>query len=99
MNYGINPDQYEILNRIVIEPLKSHGASVYIFGSRATGKHHSHSDVDILYRTKSPLPPGFISDLKEKMEESRFPFTLDLVNEMDLADSYWDSVEQQLIEL
>lgn len=69
MKYGMSSEQFEILNRLVIQPLKGHGASV------------------------------FISSIKEHIEESRFPFAVDLVNESELAESYEDSVKSQMVEL
>ncbi len=78
----MNEEQYALLERLVIQPLKNQGAEVFIFGSRATGKHHAHSDVDLLYRIEQgpPLPPGYLSGIKEAIEESRFPFTVELVS-------------------
>jgi predicted nucleotidyltransferase len=80
-------EQFNILDQLVIAPLKENGCQVYVFGSRASSKYHSHSDVDLLYFPTIPLPIGFISGLKEAIEESRFPFRVDLVNESELAAS------------
>ncbi len=90
-------EQFGLLDRIVIQPLKVQGADVFIFGSRVTGKHHSHSDVDLLFRVTKDLPLGFISNIKEAIEESRFPFTVDLVSEQELAQSYHDRVNAEKI--
>lgn len=92
-------EQFGILSDLVIRPLKAKGARVYIFGSRVTGRHHSHSDVDLIYSIEDHLPMGFLSGLKEGIEESRFPFAVDLVRDQDLADSYRRSVESQRVEL
>lgn len=99
MRFGMSTEQFEVLDQLVIRPLKAQGATVFIFGSRATGRHHPYSDVDLLYKADSNLPSGFISSLKEKIEESSFPFAVDLVNSSELAQSYRQSVEGQLIEL
>lgn len=88
MKFGMSEQQFKLLEQIVIDPLKSQGAKVFIFGSRTTGKHHSHSDLDLLYRLENnSLPPGFLSDLKEAIEQSKFPFTVDLVDDHTLAKS------------
>lgn len=94
MKYGMTEKQFEILNHLIIGPLKSKGAEVFIFGSRATGKHHPHSDVDILYKPSSQLalPSNFLSEIKEAIEESQFPFTVALVSDKDLVKSYRDHV-------
>lgn len=97
----MSDEQYQILQMFVIQPLIRQNARVYIFGSRASLKHHSHSDVDILYKLVggASLPPGFLSKIKEDIEESRFPFIVDLVNEEDLAENYRRSVLAGRVEL
>lgn len=93
MKFGLNDQQYQQLLDIVINPLKKLNITVYVFGSRVTGKHHPFSDIDILY----VIPEGvnFNSEIhliKENIEESSFPIKVDLVNEAELAASYRDSV-------
>lgn len=96
MKFGMSDEQFETLNRLVIKPLKNQGAEVFIFGSRVSGKHHPYSDVDLLYKSIRPLPPGLLAEIKEAIEESRFPFTVDLVAEDELASSYRASVIPQM---
>lgn len=97
MTFGRTQEQFNLLNQIVIAPLKDNGAQVFIFGSRTTDKHHHHSDVDILYKTpKADLPTGLIQKIKESIEESHFPYTVDLVCDTDLATSYRSSVYAQM---
>jgi predicted nucleotidyltransferase len=86
--------QFGLLETLLVRPLKGEGAEVFIFGSRISDQHHPHSDVDILYRLPSgkKLQPGFVSSLREAIEESHFPFTVDLVLDADLASSYRQQV-------
>jgi uncharacterized protein len=90
MKYGLTEHQLNILYQFVILPLKANKASVWIFGSRARGDHQPFSDVDIMYEIDkaNELPLGFTAKLKEDIEESRFPFKVDIVNLADIADSY-----------
>ena len=90
MKYGMTSEQFQLLDTLVIQPLKRQGAEVFIFGSRLAGNHHSHSDVDILFRiSEFGIPGEFkLSAIKEAIEESRFPFAVDLVAENDLATGY-----------
>jgi len=101
MRFGMNDAQFRILDDVVVKPLKNCGADVYIFGSRITGKFHPHSDVDVLYSIsgKRQIPLHEISNIKEAIEESRFPFTVDLVNEDDLAVSYRDQILAARVQL
>lgn len=98
MKFGMTDEQYKLLHKLVVQPLKTHNMQVFLFGSRTTAKFHSHSDVDILYIPENDreLEPGFISRIKESIEESRFPFTVDLVAEKDLAASYRETVMANL---
>ncbi len=97
MKYGMADEQLQILENLVIRPLKEQGAKVFLFGSRAGPLHHSHSDVDLLYQLETMLPSGILSKIMEDIEESRFPFTVDLVNDKDLAESYKESVDSAKI--
>lgn len=101
MKFGMTNEQYSLLEALVIEPLKSYNCKVYIFGSRARATNHPHSDVDLLYAlaNKVELPIGFLSKIKEDIENSRFPFIVDFVNENELAESYRESILSNRIEL
>ncbi len=96
MKFGISPDHYKILDILVLTPIKEQGAEVFLFGSRAVGKHHPNSDVDLLYKAQQEFPKGFISSIKEAIEESNFPYTVELVNDSELAESYRNSVVAQM---
>jgi len=90
MKYGMTNLQFELLHTHVLQPLKTLGCQVFIFGSRISDSYHSHSDVDLLYRSigNKPISGHILSDIREAIEESRFPFTVDLVAEEDLAEGY-----------
>ena len=68
----------------------------YIFGSRVGTSYHHHSDVDILYSMSAgkTVDAVAISKIREAIEESRFPFKVDLVDEKDLAESYRSNVSR-----
>lgn len=99
MKFGMTEAQYRLLESLVIQPLKLAGCRIFIFGSRATGKNHPHSDVDLLYSHQNTLSPGLISGIKENIEESKFPFIVEIVSDSDLIDSYRPSVMASRIEL
>jgi len=50
MKFGMTEEQFNILELLVIQPLKKQNARVFIFGSRTSSRHHSHSDVDVLFQ-------------------------------------------------
>jgi predicted nucleotidyltransferase len=90
MNFGLDERSYNLLIELVIKPLKEKGAEVYVFGSRATAQHHPFSDLDLLYvlKSNSQISRSEISKIKEDIEESKFPFMVEIVNWDDLAESY-----------
>jgi uncharacterized protein len=99
MKFGLAPYQYKILNDLVVKPLQKADAKVWIFGSRATGKYREQSDVDILYEPSKDhqLPVGLIFKIKSDIEESNFPFKVDLVNKEEIAFSYKEQVEKDKV--
>lgn len=100
MNFGLSLREFESLKRLVIDPLKSAGARVFIFGSRATGKQHKYSDIDILIEApRSVELQNTLMQVKEAIEESNFPIKVDLVHALDLAKSYYTGVMSDRIEI
>lgn len=99
MNFGLSEQEITLLRDLVVDPLKSLGCQVWIFGSRARGTPHPFSDIDLLFQLPSgkSLPSGFLSDIREKAEESRLNYKIDLVDEQDLASSYKANVHQEKI--
>lgn len=100
MKFGLKDSDFNFLEKNLIVPLKDRGFRVYIFGSRATGKNHPFSDVDILIEGEVSVEnDSKIGAIKELFEESNFPYKIDLVNEKHLAESYRPSVMKDRIEM
>ena len=100
MKYGLSDSEYAFLQEHLIAPLKARGARVFVFGSRATGKHKKFSDIDILYKNPTEvISNSEIYRLISFMEDSTFPYKIDLVCDSDLAASYRANVEKSLIEI
>jgi predicted nucleotidyltransferase len=99
--FGFTADEWRILHNLIVNPLKQSGATVWIFGSRARGDHRSTSDVDILFDFKNTALPtgGWFFSIKSDLEESRFPFTLDLVDLNNLAVSYRENILKERVEI
>lgn len=66
------------------------GATVWLFGSRARGDFRPTSDFDILFSYPSGHnpSPGLIPEVISAMEESRFPYFVDLVAVRNLAKGF-----------
>lgn len=94
MKFGLSDNEWDLLSKTVIQPLKNQGCQVWIFGSRARGVQKEFSDIDLLFELPpgSSLPSGFLSNIKEQIEESRLSYKVDLVEWSHLATSYRASV-------
>lgn len=99
MKLGLTEDQFEFLLNNFIKPTKTLGIKAYCFGSRARGDCQKFSDIDILIMKKNQINEKFVSDINEFFENSNFPFKVDIVFFDDLARSYKENVERDMIEL
>ncbi len=98
---GLNQSELEFINEKLIAPLKAKGARVFIFGSRAKGTHKKFSDIDFLYRLPVGLeiPGHYIYQLISDIEESSFPYKIDLIDEREFAASYKKQVLLEMQEV
>lgn len=101
MHYGLTEKEFNFLLDTVILPIKKFGAKVYLFGSRANGKFKKFSDIDILYvaEKNNPIPLSTITQINIAIEDSSFPFKIDLVSSNELAQSYAENIAREKIEL
>lgn len=101
MNFGMTDTQWDQLTKNLIKLLKNQNLRIFIFGSRAKGKFHPYSDIDLLVDDlKSPiLDKQAILLAMEHIENSNFPFKIDLVYRSQLAESYRSDVESSMIEI
>lgn len=101
MKFGMDEDDFRVLRQHLILPLQARDAKIFIFGSRARGDHQPFSDVDILLieDPKAPIDHEDIAEILSTMEESLFPYQIDLVKQSDLAESYKHKVQREMIAL
>lgn len=55
-------------------------ANIYLFGSRASGKHSAHSDIDIALDTGKPLDPIAVLEVHDMLNASNIPYSFDIVD-------------------
>ncbi len=101
MIQGLTDAEFKFLQKKLIQPLKEKKALVFLFGSRATGKYQRFSDIDLLFvpAIDGSTPMHFIHSLLSEIEDSHFPYKVDLVNQNELASSYRASVAKEKIQL
>lgn len=75
---------------IVITILARHvpNATVWAFGSRATGKAKKFSDLDLCIKSDQPLGLGVMSAIAEDFAESNLPWKVDLVDWHSISDAF-----------
>jgi predicted nucleotidyltransferase len=73
------------ITRILRQALQGMRCRVYLFGSRATGRHRVASDFDIAVECSDELS-RVLGIAREMLEESNIPFTVDLVELKDTSE-------------
>jgi len=68
------------IRTLVVEGLAGTTAEIYLFGSHARGDATRLSDVDVAIDAAEPLPTGCLARLREQLEESTIPLTVELVD-------------------
>jgi hypothetical protein len=77
------------LKFLIMGELKNHHEiNVYLFGSRATGRARSRSDVDIGLLSEKPIGAKIVADLKNHIEESSIPYKVDVVDLNRVNDDF-----------
>lgn len=100
MKFGLDDHHWQFILDTLVTPLKKFGVKIWVFGSRATGKHKKFSDLDILIDNQNKsLPQGLLAAITEQLEDSNLPIKIDIVEIQNLASSYKDSVLNDRIEI
>lgn len=97
--FGLEENQWEILQKIALNALLKNGCKLWVFGSRATGKHKKFSDIDILIENGDKISEFLLTSIRSELEESNLPIKVDLVLEEDLAESYRKNVDTQKVQI
>lgn len=87
MTFGLTEDQYRFVYTTVVAPLETMGAKVWCYGSRARGDGKKFSDLDLMVESGRDLSRE-ISSMLETLQQSNFPFMVDLVQLADFAEAY-----------
>lgn len=95
--FGVSQPHWELITRLLLDPIKKAGGSVSVFGSRARGDYRPFSDLDLL--VEGPIPRSLLSSISESLEESTLPLRVDLVFEPDLAEAYRAAVLRERVSL
>lgn len=70
----------EEARRILLEELRGFQVAVYLYGSCARGDSSEFSDIDVAVESTTPLPRGTLVRLRERLEESRIPYRVEVID-------------------
>ncbi len=99
MKFGLTDTHYATIVDLAIRPLKSVGAKVFVFGSRARGDQRKFSDLDLAVESTTPLSLSFLAKIRSALEDSDLPIKVDIVDMSELAESFRNNVLQERIEV
>ncbi|MEI8348343.1 MAG: nucleotidyltransferase domain-containing protein, partial [Pseudomonadota bacterium] len=96
--YGLTKEHLDILRSALGKVFnKDSHVKVFLFGSRATGKHKQYSDVDLAFKSKDKELDSKLGKLQEILEESDLPCKVDLVRWDNLVEAYIPQIKKQKI--
>jgi len=98
LSFGLEQSVANDIRSILINTLKlKNSYSVFVFGSRAIGKHKKYSDLDLWIESDPNLSLANITQLREIFEESEIPIKIDIVTPETCLDDYKDKIQNQKV--
>lgn len=94
----ISDSDLEAIRDIIMDGLKGFDIRVFVFGSVARGEFGMGSDVDIAFMSEDGIPAEVIGGVREKLEESTIPYTVDLVDLATFGTSLREAILAEAIE-
>jgi predicted nucleotidyltransferase len=88
-----------MLRRIVGEQIDTNRWQPVIFGSRAQGRGHRFSDIDLGFIGKEPLPTALQTRLWDALDESDIPYVVDIVDLSSAQPEFKQVAEQAVVRL
>ena len=88
MPLAISPDEKDFIEkvfRVFLPP----GTEIRYFGSRVSGSHRAHSDLDVaLARDGAPIDPLILANMRAVFEGSDLPYRVDLSDFSTLSSDF-----------
>jgi predicted nucleotidyltransferase len=67
---------------------------IYLYGSRARQDHSEGSDIDIALDNNAPISWTILAKIREELEESTIPVTIDVVDVHAIDKEFHESIAQ-----
>lgn len=98
INFSLSPENESTLKTILLNVLGAKkNYSVYVFGSRATGKNKKYSDIDLWIESEPELSQSEISNLLDLLEMSDLSIKADIVTPSTCLPEYLNRIQQERI--
>jgi predicted nucleotidyltransferase len=92
---NLNPDHL----RLLLDVLRKHapGAEVWAYGSRANGKGHDGSDLDLVLRNPAELnqPLKQLYRLRDALSESNLPILVEVLDWARIPEEFRREIERE----
>ncbi len=85
----------EQIREVVLKHLKGYTFQLYLFGSQAIKRASRASDIDVGILPIAPLPRGLLSEIREELEESHIPYSVDLVDLSRTTPEFRRNIRQE----
>lgn len=80
-----------------VSPVLPTGFKLGFFGSRAKGAPSKFSDVDLAIASEKKVPGYILENVREVMEQSRFPYRVDVVDLNSLSKTFKENVLKEIV--
>lgn len=87
------------LKAIVSKQVDTTAWQPVIFGSRASGRAHKFSDIDLGFIGSTPLPSGVKMRLWEALDDSDIPYVVDIVDLTTTQADFRHVAEQAMVKI
>ncbi len=94
------PPSQDTLRRVketALSLFENDNVRILVFGSRARGDNRPGSDVDIGLISEKPVDTKKITLLREKLEMSNIPYTVDVVDLNETSPSFKEHVLKEAV--
>ncbi len=87
-----DPHILQDVQQLAHETLGPYAVDCYLFGSWAEGRPRQTSDIDVAIEAHAPLPSGTLARLRERFEESRIPYRVEVVDLATASPAFREQV-------
>ena len=92
---ALSANELAVVKAILVKHVPD--ATIWVFGSRATGKPKKYSDLDLCIRAKQALGLDVMSAMAEDFSESDLPWKVDIVDWSSVSDAFKAIIERDKV--